>query len=333
MGITLSDIAQEAGVNVSTVSRALNARTGVRKELRDKVLDVARRLRYRPNLMARGLVTGRSHTLGLLISDIRNPFFSELARGAEDAAKAAGYDVVLCNSDLDPVKQMEYFWSLVNKHVDGIIMNSIGLLKRDEADQLVSTGTPVVLLNRTGGLRNFSSVLSDNARGGFLVGRHLTALGHRKIAVLTGPRRHGNMADRLNGFLKALRNVPGAAQPEVLRGAFTAQGGYEMARRLLACGYDVTAIFAASDAIAFGVIRAVYEAGLRIPDDLSLIGFDDVEMAAIVQPPLTTIYQPKYEIGGAAVEILLKEAANRETSPEHRIFDVKLVERQSCRRV
>ena len=119
----------------------------------------------------------------------------------------------------------------------------------------------------------------------------------------------------------------------MLRGAFTAQGGYDMARRLLAGGCDVTAIFAASDAIAFGVIRAVYEAGLRIPDDLSLIGFDDVEMAAIVQPPLTTIYQPKYEIGGAAVEILLKEAANRETSPEHRIFDVKLVERQSCRRV
>jgi LacI family transcriptional regulator len=331
--VTLNDIAREAGVNVSTVSRALNMRNGVRKEVRDKVQAVAKRLGYRPNLIARGLVTGRSHSLGLLISDIRNPFFAELVRGAEDAAHASGYHVLLCNSDMDPAKQMEYFWSLINNHVGGILISSIAIFERHEVDQIVGAGVPVVLLNRPKKPGPFSTVLSDNPKGGAIAAEHLAQLGHRNVAVLAGPRRHGNLNDRVNGFLRAFQSKQDGRNALVVPGVNTFAGGYEMTRKLIARKAEFTAIFAASDIIAFGAIRALNEAGLRIPDNISLVGFDDVEMAAIVHPPLTTIQQPKYEIGAAAMEILLKQADKKDVPAEHRIFDVKLIERESCRKL
>jgi LacI family transcriptional regulator len=333
MSVTLVEIAKQAGVDVSTVSRALNRRAGVRKEVRERVLEVARRLNYRPNLLARGLITGRTHSLGLLISDIRNPFFADFARGAEDAAGAASYDLVLCNSDMDPAKHMRYFRSLCDKRVDGIIMNSIAFLKRDDAKQLSASSTPVVLLNRMAGRHRFSTVLCDNLRGGTLAGEYLARLGHRKTAVLAGPGWHANLSDRAGGFAHAILASPRAQEPVVLRGEYNTAGGYEMTKKLLARTKGITAIFACSDAIAFGAIEAIEEAGLCIPGDISLIGFDDVEIARIVHPPLTTIRQPKYELGTAAVEILRRQAGAKGCLPEHRMFGVELVERQSCRAV
>ena len=331
MAVTLSDIAREAGVNVSTVSRALNSGYGVRREVREKILAIAKRLRYRPNAMARALVTGRSQSLGLVVSDIRNPFFAELARGAEDAARAAGYDLVLCNIDLDPAKQMECFRSLVNKHIDGIVMNSVAFLAGEQVQELESSRVPIVLLNGGKVGRHFSTVRGDNVRGGCLVGSYLAGLGHRKTAVLSGPRRNVNLAERVNGFLRAVRAAGEAEEPVVVRGPYNSRGGYEMTRKLLAAEPGVTAIFAASDAIAFGAMKALIEAGRSIPRDISLVGFDDVELCAILHPPLTTVWQPKYELGEAAVEILIRMATNGNKQPEHRIFDVRLIERQSCR--
>jgi LacI family transcriptional regulator len=333
MGVTLVEIAQQAGVDVSTVSRALNRRAGVRQEVRERVLEVALRLNYRPNLLARGLITGRTHSLGLLISDIRNPFFADFARGAEDAAGAAGYDLVLCNSDMDPAKHMRYFRSLCDKRVDGIIMNSIAFLKRADAQQLAASSTPVVLLNRMAGRHRFSTVLCDNLHGGTLAGDYLTRLGHRKTAVLAGPAWHANLSDRASGFARAIQAVPGIQDPVVLRGEYGIGGGYEMTKKLLARNSGITAIFACSDAIAFGAIEAIGEAGWRIPADISLIGFDDVSISRIVHPPLTTIRQPKHELGAAAVEILLRQAGAKNCLAEHRRFGVELVERQSCRAV
>ena len=329
--VTLSEIARDAGVDVSTVSRALNLRYGVRKEVRERVLEVAKRLSYRPNLLARGLITGRSQVIGLLISDIRNPFFADLARGAEDAAHAAGYDVVLCNSDLDPAKHMKYFWSLMAKHVDGVIMNSISFLKREDVRLMAESGVPIVLLNRPPGRSQFSTVLSDNVRGGSLAAECLLRLGHRRTAVLAGPRWQANLADRAGGFVRTVQAARGCAEPVVLRGVYNAAGGYAMMRKLLDKLGGITAVFATSDAIAFGAIRAILEAGLRIPDDISLVGFDDVETAAIVHPPLTTVRQLKYELGAAAAEIVIRQAGSKGTLPEHRTFGVELVERASCR--
>ena len=333
MPVTIKDVARESGVNTSTVSRALNNGYGVNDETRKHVMEVASRLNYRTNQVARGLVTGRSQSIGLVVSDIRNPFFAEVARGAEDAAYRAGRDLVLCNSDLKAEKQMGYFDSLLAKRVDGIVMNSVAGLSRAQQDQLWAANVPIVLLNRSTVYRRFSSVLGDNLQGGEIAGNYLIDLGHIRVSHITGPRAHGNLTDRAKGFLKTLRDR-GLPEPEIVYGEHTFAGGYESARRLLGADRKITAIFAGNDVLAFGCIRAAIEKGIRIPDDLSIIGFDNVEISQITNPPLTTIDQPKYEIGKAAVEMLLnmmEKDGIRE--PEHRVIGVRLIERQSCRKV
>lgn len=330
--ITLKEIATLTGVNVSTVSRALSGAYGVNAETRDRVLAVALQYNYRPNLIARGLVTGRSHTFGLLVSDVRNPFFAEVARGAEDAAFAASYDLILCNSDLNQEKQTRYIHSLVDKNVGGILMHSGATFNSKEREELTNSGLPIVLLNRLAAKHPFSSVLCDNHHGGFLAATHLLELGHRTIAHLTGPRSHCDFAERTRGFLEALQASNAKVTPIVLNGQHTSEGGYGMTEKLLAQHPNVTAIFAANDAIAVGVIRAATECGIAIPDDISLVGFDDIEMSRLIAPPLTTVHQPMYEIGQAAVEILLKAVHSKGSrAAEHRLFGVTLIERKSCR--
>ena len=331
MAVTIKDVARESGVNVSTVSRALNGEYGVHADTREHVVTIAQRLGYRPNRVARGLVTGRSHTLALVVSDIRNPFFAEVARGAEDAAYRADYDLVLCNSDLDPEKQMRYAQSLMEKRVDGILMNSVAALSKKQQEGLSALGVPIVLLNKTAARSAFSTICADNEAGGALAAAYLLKLGHRKIAHLTGPRHHGNMTERAKGFVNALEAAHKPVHPVVLHGKNNFQGGVELAQKLMAQHADITAVFAASDMMAFGVIRALMEAGRRIPEDVSVIGFDNVELSTIVNPSLTTIHQPKYEVGQAAVEILLRLAGRgAHQAPEHRLFGVHLVERRSC---
>jgi DNA-binding LacI/PurR family transcriptional regulator len=332
MPVTIKDVARESGVNISTVSRALNNGYGVNEQTREHVMAVAARLNYHPNRIARGLVTGRSHSLGLIVSDIRNPFFAEVARGAEDAARTANCDLVLCNSDLDPDKQMQYVQSLSEKRIDGIMMNSVSMLNHEQQAKLAGSGVPIVLLNRPASNHTFSTVCADNESGGALAARYLLGLGHRKIAHLTGPRQHGNLSDRARGFARTLQSAQNPVQPIVLHGKFNFEGGTDLARKLLDAHPDVTAIFAANDVMAFGVVHAVLDRGLRIPEDLSLIGFDNIQFSVIVHPPLTTIHQPKYEMGSAAVDILLRLARDKgKQMPEHRRLGVELIERQSCK--
>jgi LacI family transcriptional regulator, galactose operon repressor len=331
--ITIKDVARESGVNISTVSRALNDSYGVHPETRDMVMAVAERLHYRVNRVASSLVTGRSHTLALIVADIRNPFFAELARGAEDAARAGGCDLLLCNSDLSADKQMEYVHSLLEKRVDGILMNSVAEFTRSQQERLEATGVPIVLLNQSAASKSFSTVSADNRAGGALAAEYLLRLGHRKIAHLTGPRHHGNMTDRARGFLQALKESGKDPRVTVLHGENSFAGGHALAQKLLDKTPDVTAIFAGNDLMAFGTARTIIEAGRTVPDDISLIGFDNLEFASVLHPPLTTIHQPKYEIGRAAAEILLRLARDKgSAAPEHRILGVELVERQSCRK-
>ncbi len=335
MPVTIKDVARESGVNISTVSRALNDEYGVHPETREHVVAVAKRMHYRPNRVARGLVTGKSNTLALVVSDIRNPFFAEVARGAEDAARDAGCDLLLCNSDLDGGKQMEYVHSLLEKRVDGILMNSVAVLSRAQQQDLARCPVPIVLLNRAATSRNFSTVCADNEKGGALAAEYLFRLGHRVIGHITGPRHHGNLTARASGFLRALAGLD-CAEPVILYGANNFSGGYELTRELLDQHGEITAIFAANDIMAFGAARAIYESGRRIPQDISLIGFDNLELSSVIHPPLTTIHQPKYEIGKEAVEILLRLAArdsakDSKDKAEHHVLGVELIERQSCR--
>lgn len=326
--MTIKDVAREAGVNISTVSRALAGTYGVHRATREKILRIAERLQYRPNTMARGLVTGRSQTLGLLISDIRNPYFAEIARGVEDAAAAAGFEVLLCNSDLDGDKQMRYVQTLRTKRVDGIIMNTILNLSVTQRGDLAAAGVPVVLLNRPPGPDPlFSTVMADNFQGGFLAGQYLIGLGHRTIGHISGPRDHGNLSQRAKGFLAACGAADAPVAPVILYGEHTFAGGHELTKKIMARHPAITALFAGNDIMAFGAIRALMDLGLSTPSDISVIGFDDIEMASVITPALTTIRQPTSEIGRAAVEILLRGSK----VPEQRVFGVTLVERQSCR--
>jgi LacI family transcriptional regulator len=329
--VTLKDIAKECGVDIATVSRSLSGGHGIRKETRQRVLAVAQRLNYHPNQLAKGLATGKSSTLALIISDIRNPFFSELARGAEDAALAAGYDLLLCNSDLDRLKQMRYLRSLLAKRVDGILMNSVLELSPGVQDELSRCGVPIVLLSRSKEVRGFSTVTADNVQGGFLAGKYLIDLGHQVMAHFAGSRKHGNLADRANGFLKAVNSSEGKPEAIIIRGHHSYEGGFEMMKRLLRNRRNVSAVFACNDAVAFGAMRAAIEGGVRIPQDISVVGFDNVEFAALTGPPLTTIDQPRYGLGQAAVEVLLSHiGCEGPWTSEHRTLGVKLVERESC---
>jgi DNA-binding LacI/PurR family transcriptional regulator len=328
MGVTIKDVAREAGVDISTASRALAGRYGVHSATRDRVLRASEKLNYRPNPIARGLVTGRSNTIGLLISDIRNPFFAEVARAVEDGADAAGVQVFLCNSDMDAGKQMRYFEALRTRQVDGIIMNSIANLTTGQQAALAQAGIPVVLLNRPAKPDpRFSTVSADNFQGGYLAGEYLIGLGHREIAHITGPRGHGNLSQRWRGFGKACEVAGGAVTPVTLYGEHTYAGGYDLTKRLLARNAAITALFAANDIMALGAFAALRDAGRRCPEDVSIMGFDNLELAAVVTPPLTTISQPTHAIGQAAVEILLRKS----NVPEQRVFGVSVIERQSCR--
>lgn len=329
MKVRLEDIAREAGVNLSTASRSLSGAYGVHPRTRARVMEIAKRLNYRPNRVARGLVTGRSHTMALVVSDIRNPFFADVCRGAEDAALESDCELIVCNSDLDAGKQFRYIESLLAKRVDGILMNSVAALSRAQQEQLAASGVAVVLLNRTSALKRFSTVAADNFEGGVLAAKCLLGLGHTSIANLTGPRKHGNLTERTRGFVKTIQSA-GLPEPVVLHGTHTFDGGYEMTRKLLAAHCNITAVFAANDVMAFGCMLAARELGIRIPRDLSIVGFDNVSVSQIVDPPLTTIHQPKYELGRSAMELLLHLADRQDQEPEHRIIGVRLIERMSC---
>lgn len=338
MAITLKDVARQAGVDISTASRALNNAFGINADTRKRVAAVAERLNYRTNQVARGLVTGQSHSIGLIISDIRNPFFAEVARGAEDAAFRAGRDLVLCNSDLNAEKQMRYLDWLCAKRIDGVVINSVAPLGPAQQEQLQSAGIPIVLLNlslaqRRSPLCRFSAAIADNLAGGEIAGDHLIELGHVNVLHIAGPRTHGSFADRATGFLRAFHRR-GLPKPRVIYGEHTFDSAFRSTMHHLAAHRNITAIFAGNDVIAFGCMRAMMEKGIRIPEDMSIIGFDNVEMSQITSPPLTTIDQPKYETGKAAVEMLLRMMAKDSVSePEHRIIGVRLIERQSCQKI
>ena len=338
MPVTLKDVAQKAGVSIATACRALNNTAGIHDDTRRHIANVAASLNYRTNQVARGLVTGQSHSIGLVVSDIRNPFFAEVARGAEDAAFRTGRDLVLCNSDMDAAKQMHYLDWLLAKRIDGIVMNSVAPLSSAQQEQLWAAGVPIVLLNlsltsRRSPMRRFSAAIADNLAGGEIAGNYLIDLGHVNVLHITGPRTHGNFADRAIGFLKTFHDR-GLPKPRVVYGEHTFEAAYQTGRQHLATERDFTAIFAGNDVIAFGCMRAMMEKGIRIPEDVSIIGFDNVEMSQITCPPLTTIDQPKYETGKAAVEMLLNMIAKGGVhDSEHRIIGVRLIERQSCQRI
>jgi LacI family transcriptional regulator len=330
---TQEDVARLAGVSRATVSYVINNRIGgnvrVSEETRRRVLEAVEKLGYQPNLLARSLRRGQTHTLGMIMPDSANPFFAEVARGVEDTSFEQGYSVILCNSDGDLKKELLYTKVLIEKQVDGILFVAAGM-STEHIRSLQDRHVPLVVVDRDIPGLAVDSVLTDNAHGGRLGTRHLVELGHRRIGCITGPSNITPSAERITGYHHALREagIP-ADEKLVMKGDFQCESGYRAAQQLLAMDDPPTAIFACNDMMAIGTICAAQELGRWVPSALSVVGFDDVSLASFTNPPLTTIFQPKYEMGIVAATMLLERKRDLEMPPRRRTLDTSLLIRQS----
>lgn len=321
---TIKDIAKKAGVSITTVSRVLNRKEeGMSAQTREKVLRVIEELEYQPNRLARGLVTKQSKLIGLIVPTISNPFFPELCRGAEDEANKHGYSLVICNSDTSAEKEERYIKILKEQQVDGIILSSQSGLSSTSLNMLLKN-MHYVQLDRME-KEKVSGVRLDNEEGGYLAGQHLIQLGHKKMACITGPDAIRNSRDRVNGFKRALNEA--GLEPAIIReGDFSLDSAYKHAREILKDG-NVSAIFTCNDMMACGVYRSAHEMGVRIPEDISVVGFDDIPLISALIPKLTTIRQDTYMMGRKSAELLIQQIEDGKT--DFTIFSPTLVVRES----
>ena len=328
----MRDVAEKAGVSVSTVSHVINETRFVSDETRMRVLSAMDDLNYQPNKLARSLrrKDKRTQTLGLLVPDSINPFFNEALRGVEDACFGANYNVFLCNSENRPEKELEYLEALIGKQIDGIILFSTGT--QDSLALLKHNNVTPVLVDRELEHNTYDSVMVENEKGGQIATEYLIDLGHERIACITGPSYLTPSAKRVHGYLKTLQDA-GLPIDEALivQGDFRPQSGYSGMNTLLKLPDPPTAVFACNDMMAIGAMHAIHEAELHIPDDISIIGFDDIMFTAYTMPPLTTVAQPSYEMGLIAAEILINRLADAKSQSRQEILPPTLVIRESCR--
>ena len=328
--VTIADVAREAGVSPMTVSRVINNKEDVSVRTRQRVLAVIDRLDYRPSGIARGLVTRRTGTLGLVVPDVANPFFSDLVRGVEHVAYAQGYNVFLCNTEEDPQRELTVLESLEEKRVDGLVLCSSRL---DEAQLQVALARhrSVVLVNRRLGSGPVCSVLVDDETGGRLATRHLLHTGHQAIAFLAGPPNSHSGRLRTRGYRAALADAGVPSLPDWVYPCHPGvDGGQEAARSLLAAYPQVTALFCYNDLVAVGALQACAELGLAVPGDLALVGYDDILLSALVTPALTTCRVPRYELGGQAVQLLLEQIEGCSPDGHQIVLQPELVVRASA---
>ena len=289
-----------------TVSRVINDSGYISPDTRARVKVAIAELGYMPNALARQLRSKRTKTLALVVTDISNPFFTTIARGVEDTAKALGYAVMFCNTYESEVEELEYVRVLIQRRVDGVLLvPAAGSV--DSIQLLQEHGLPVVVLDRHVRVEQVDQVRSDSEAGAHALVRHMLGLGHRHIAVLTGPQVVSTSADRVEGYRRALAEAGLTPDDEQVHfGEYNEASGYEMTVRLLATLPIATAIFATNNFIAFGAIRALREAGLTIPEDMSIAVFDDLPKGWILDPFLTAVAQPAYEIGKRAAEMMIE---------------------------
>jgi len=328
---TIKDVAKQAGVSPTTVSHVINETRFVSEELRARVLEVMKELNYQPSAVARSLRRGETHTIGLIFPDNANPFFAEVARGIEDTSFEHDYSVILCNSDDNLRKELLYTNVLAEKRVDGILFVSAGN-STENTQALQERGIPLVVVDREVRGVDVDSVLTDNVHGGWLATHHLVELGHRRVGCISGPSDITPSADRITGYRQALQEA-GISVDEslIVRGDFQYESGHWAARQLSAMDDPPTAIFACNDLMAIGAISAALELGRQVPATLSLVGFDDVRLASFVNPPLTTVAQPKYEMGVLAAQMLMERIKDKTMPPRRHLLETTLVIRGSCR--
>jgi len=332
---TIKDVAKQAEVSIQTVSRVINNRPDVSPETRQRIQATIEELGYQPFTNARGLAAKRTYTLGLVTADFSDFWFSRVVIGAEKEAQEHGYCFMLGNSTCDPKDEPKYLRLLTERHVDGVLF--IRAVCENESTHLLRLkkfGVPIVTTGHhlpDVGLAMFDV---DNVSGGKKATEYLIGLGHTRIAMITGPSDWKSVIDRRQGYCQALEEANIPLDPELIVGdSWLHRSGYENTQLLLQRNSKFTAIFAHNDRIARGAIYALNEHGLKVPDDISVIGYDDIPEAEFSEPPLTTIRQPTAEIGQAATSFLIQMIEDTTIAPKQVMFDTSLVIRASCKQV
>jgi LacI family transcriptional regulator len=331
---SIKEVAHHAGVSVGTVSNVLNRPDMVAPSTRRRVLDAITQLGYVRNDSARQLRAGRSNTIAIVVLDVANPFFTDVVRGAELAADEHNVMVVVCNSGENPARERRHLEQLEQQRVRGVLITPVEDQPGSRLEQLIQRGTPVVLVDRGSGQHNRCSVAVDDVLGGRLAGAHLIKRGHRRIAFVGGPPSIQQVADRHRGVADALAE-PAAAGAELLvlhNPSLSVAGGRQAAARIadLPAAQRPTAVFCANDLLALGVLQEMTLRGLRVPTDIAIIGYDDIDFAAAAAVPLSSIRQPREQLGRTAAQLLLEEVDEGD-GHEHRhvVFQPELVVRES----
>lgn len=327
---TIKRVAARAGVSIATVSRVFADPGTVSEALRTRVEEAARALNYRPSRAARTLRVGTSQAVGVVIPDLENPFFTAVVRGIEVVLRPAGFTLLLANSDEDAAREREVLQTLRADGVAGIIFVPINNA-RDAYRDVLAPPLQVVAVDRLPSNLRTDLVTVDNVEGTRLGVEHLFALGHRDVGLLAGPSRHSTAKERERGYHEALRAAGRPARTDLVHyGDFREDGGYEGMKALMALPKRPTAVFVTNNLMTLGAFRAVHEAGIRIPDEVALVGFDDMPWATSLNPPLTAVSQPSQEIGSSAAELLLDRIARPERTIRHVILETTLAVRASC---
>ncbi|MBZ4016668.1 LacI family DNA-binding transcriptional regulator [Streptomyces purpurogeneiscleroticus] len=340
---TLPDVAREAGVSRSTASRALAGYGSVSPDARERVRAAAEKLGYRANQLARSMITGRTHTLGAIVADIQNPFFAGVTRGITDAARAAGYQVLLANTDEDVAAERAAVKMLRDKHVDGLIVAPAATTETAHLAAAHAAGCPVVLLDRQAPGLPADSVTVDNHGAAQDAVRRLLAAGHRRIALVsllgTAPADGAGAAssdpvstglERIEGYRTALREAGLTDTDTYLRtGTFHREDPADLTAELLSLPEPPTAVFATDSMIALGVLSAARDHGLRVPEHLSVVTFDDTDWARAVRPRISVVAQPVQELGARAVHSLVSRIEGTTHAPEHIVLDTEFITRES----
>lgn len=330
--VTLEDVARAAKVSISTVSRAISQPGRVGEKTRQRVLQVIDEMGYVPSRVARRLRMDRGHAnlIGLVLPDIQNPFFADLARGVEDVAQKHGYAVFLGNSDEDPRKEQHYLEAMRAESVDGVIVPPIS--ERDEAvAQLSRSGVPVVCVDRRLSIVDTDTVVVDNVRGAYKATDHLIQLGHRRIGFIEGRPEISTSRERMEGYRRALEEHELPFERALVREGDSRQAsGARLARELLTVSERPTALLVGNNLMTLGALEASHALGLRIPEELAIVGYDDMPWALALNPPLTAVRQPGYEVGQRAMELLLERINNPTRSNTLVLLQPQLVVRRSC---
>lgn len=329
--ITIKDIARLSGVSKSTVSRVLNNSPGVKEETRKKVLEIVKKYDYAPDIIASGLVKKRINTIGVIVSDITNPYYSVLVKGIEDICRTYGYGLLLCNTDGRITEEVKHVKLLIQKNVDGIIFASSKLespalnIMRDNVEYFIFVG------RLPSNYEEYNYVVVDNFLGAYMAVNYLISLGHKKIAYLSGTWNTWPNIKRFEGYRKALEdNGLEVERKYVFNGDFSLEAGYNIGMKVLNMKNRPTAIFCANDMSAIGFLEACWELGFKIPEDISVMGFDDIPLSSFRNIQLTTISQSIYDQGAFAGKILIEKIQNKNKEKTQIVLPPKLIIRKTC---